>query len=152
MLKVLQTMTNSVLEGQNNNLPFKMKIFIAKSEVVAKYQSSMDTWMQNLCVQFLTEREGMFVLFQTTTSPCLCCSSVTSRWLPHTQLLCNSPGPHFFSDVPSTVFRLIWRNLVLEKDISKFTSFSKAKLMLCILISKIHLRSLSTASISDFCQ
>jgi len=43
MLKVLQTMTNSVLEGQNNNLPFKMKIFIAKSEVVAKYQSSMDT-------------------------------------------------------------------------------------------------------------
>lgn len=62
------------------------------------------------------------VLFQTATSPCLHFSNVMSRLLPHTQLLCNSPGPHF-SNIPSTVFHLTWHNIVLEKDSSKFTSF-----------------------------
>lgn len=36
MLKELQTMTNLVLEGQNNNLSFKMKILTAKNKFIKK--------------------------------------------------------------------------------------------------------------------
>lgn len=141
--------------AQHNNDKFgswSMKQFIIQSGntyCIYQKQSSMDIWAQTLCLQFLTGRKMVIVLFHTPTKPCLHCFRCHVVATPtHAAAIHAAVQDHIF--FPASLFNFAWCNLILEKGFGKFTSFCETKPTFCRLVSKIHFQRLSY--ISDFCQ
>lgn len=122
-----------------------MKQFIIQSGntyCIYQKQSSMDIWAQTLCLQFLTGRKMVIVLFHTPTKPCLHCFRCHVVATPtHAAAIHAAVQDHIF--FPASLFNFAWCNLILEKGFGKFTSFCETKPTFCRLVSKIHFQRLS---------
>lgn len=128
-LTVPQTMTKLVLEARNNNVAFKIKIFIAKNKFNAKKKQKSSIWRQNLCLQILTARKRMFVLSQITTHQPLpsllqCHAMATPTYAAATK----QPRTAFFATSPAQYFTWPGIALSLRKTVASSHLFPRPRL------------------------